>query len=214
DIKLNQLICSYLKNNGYDAKGVHDARNAYDLIYTLQYKLIITDIMLPGTDGFELAETVRNMSQTVPILIITARGDFTSKEKGFRLGIDDYMVKPFIMDELILRVSALLRRANIVNEKKLAVGSLVMDADAISVKLNGINVRVTVREFNILFKFLSYPNKTFSRQQLMDEFWDIESDTCLRAVDVYINRLRGKFSGCGDFKIETIQGLGYKAVLL
>lgn len=169
--------------------------------------------MMPEIDGFEFAETVRLINKTIPILLITARDDISSKQKGFRAGIDDYMVKPVNMDELVLRVSALLRRANIAHEKKLSVGSLMMDANDMTATVNGKEISVTVREFNILYKMLSYPKHTFSRAQLMDEFWGIDSETSLRAVDVYIVKLRDKFSCCEDFKIMTVYGLGYKAVL-
>ena len=213
DIKLNQLVCTYLTDNGYVAKGCLNPQIAYDLMYNDLYDLIISDIMMPKIDGFEFAETVRNINKTIPILFMTARDDLASKQKGFRAGIDDYMVKPIDMDELILRVGALLRRANITSEKRMTAGSLVMDADAMTATVNGEDIPVTVREFNILYKLLSYPNHTFSRAQLMDEFWGIDSETSLRAVDVYITKLRDKFSCCEDFKIITVHGLGYKAVL-
>ncbi|WP_258436984.1 response regulator transcription factor [Heyndrickxia coagulans] len=213
DKKLNQIVCTYLNDNGYNATGCINSREAYDLMYNRLYDLIISDIMMPEIDGFEFAETVRNINQTVPILFMTARDDITSKRKGFRIGIDDYMVKPIDMDELIMRVGALLRRANIANEKKLEVGSLVMNADEMTATVDGEEIPVTVREFNILYKLLSYPKHTFSRAQLMDEFWGVDSNTSLRAVDVYITKLRDKFSCCSDFKIVTVHGLGYKAVL-
>ena len=213
DIKLNQLVCTYLNDNGYAAKGCLNPQIAYDLMYNDLYDLIISDIMMPKIDGFEFAETVRSINKTIPILFMTARDDLASKQKGFRAGIDDYMVKPIDMDELILRVGALLRRANITSEKRMTAGSLVMDADAMTATVNGEDIPVTVREFNILYKLLSYPNHTFSRAQLMDEFWGIDSETSLRAVDVYITKLRDKFSCCEDFKIITVHGLGYKAVL-
>jgi len=213
DTRLNQAVCSYLKGSGYAAKGCLNPREAYDLMYGSLYDLIISDIMMPGIDGFEFAETVRSLNKAIPILFMTARDDIASKQKGFRAGIDDYMVKPIDLDELLLRVGALLRRANIMDEKKMTVGGLTLDADALSATAGGEEIPVTVREFNILFKLLSYPNKTFSRAQLMDEFWDVDSNTSLRAVDVYINRLRDKFSDCGGFQIVTVHGLGYKAVL-
>ncbi len=212
DIKLNQLVCTYLNDNGYTAGGCLNPREAYDLMYNHLYDLIISDIMMPEIDGFEFAEAVRDVNKTIPILFITARDDISSKQRGFRVGIDDYMVKPIDMDELVLRVGALLRRANIASEKRLTMGSLVLDADATAATVNGEEIPVTVREFNILYKLLSYPKRTFSRAQLMDEFWGIESETSLRAVDVYITKLRDKFSCCEDFKIVTVHGLGYKAV--
>lgn len=213
DLKLNRIVCTFLNDSGYNVKGCLNPREAYDLMYNSVYDLIISDIMMPDIDGFEFAETVRDLNKTIPILFMTARDDFASKQKGFRIGIDDYMVKPVNMDELVLRVGALLRRANIATEKKLIIGGLVLDADATIATINDEEIPVTVREFNILYKMLSYPKKTFSRQQLMDEFWDIDSETALRAVDVYIAKLREKFSTCNDFKIVTVHGLGYKSVI-
>ena len=214
DAQLNRIVCTYLNDHGYTAKGCLNAHDAYDTMYNALFDLIISDIMMPDIDGYEFAESVRNINKTIPILFMTARDDITSKQKGFRAGIDDYMVKPIDLDELILRIEALLRRANIMQSKALTVGNLTMDADAMTATIDDEETPMTVREFNILFKLLSYPNKTFSRSQLMDEFWGVESDASLRAVDVYINKLRDKFSECGGFKIVTVHGLGYKAVLL
>ena len=182
-------------------------------MYNNLYELIISDIMMPEIDGFAFAETVRRVNKHVPILFMSAKDDLPSKQKGFQLGIDDYMVKPIELDELLLRVRALLRRANIEMERKLVVGNLELDADGLTAAIDGKEVPVTTREFNILYKLLSYPKKTFSRAQLMDEFWGIESNTSLRAVDVYVTKLRDKFSACSGFKIVTVRGLGYKAVL-
>jgi len=213
DVKLNQIVCAYLADNGYIVKGCLNPNEAYDIMYNQLYDLIISDIMMPEVDGFEFAETVRAINKNIPILFMTARDDISSKQKGFRAGIDDYMVKPVNLDELLLRVSALLRRANIMAEKRLTVGNLILDADAMTANIGNEETPVTVREFNILFKLLSYPKKTFSRAQLMDEFWNMESETSLRAVDVYITKLRDKFSECDGFSIVTVHGLGYKAVL-
>ena len=177
------------------------------------YDLIISDIMMPEVDGFEFAENVRKVNRHIPILFMSARDDLPAKQKGFRIGIDDYMVKPVELAELEMRVRALLRRANIETERKLTVGNLVMDADAMTAMIDNEEIAVTTREFNILYKLLSYPNKTFSRAQLMDEFWGVETDTSLRAVDVYITKLRDKFSDCDGFEIKTVRGLGYKVVL-
>ena len=211
--KLNQFVCKYLNDSGFAAKGCLRASEAYDLMYNNLYDLIISDIMMPETDGFEFAETVRQVNKHIPILFMSAKDDLPSKQKAFRIGIDDYMVKPLELDELLLRVRALLRRANIEMDRKIDVGDLVLDADAMSAVVSGEEIPVTTREFNILYKLLSYPNKTFSRSQLMDEFWGIESETTLRAVDVYVTKLRDKFSACTGFKIVTVRGLGYKAVL-
>ena len=213
DARLNRTVCTYLNDSGFQAKGCLDATSAYDELYNSLYDLIISDIMMPGIDGFEFAENVRRVNRHIPILFMSARDDLPSKQRGFQLGIDDYMVKPIELDELLLRVRALLRRANIETERKVTVGNLVLDADAVSATVGGEEVPVTTREFNILYKLLSYPNKTFSRAQLMDEVWGIETETSLRAVDVYITKLRDKFSGCDGFAIKTVRGLGYKAVL-
>ena len=213
DARLNQAVCTYLNDSGLAAKGCLSADSAYEEMYNNLYQLIVSDIMLPGVDGFEFAETVRRVNKTIPILFMSARDDLPAKRRGFQLGIDDYMVKPIELDELLLRVRALLRRANIEMERRLEVGNLVLDADAVTAAVEGQEVPVTTREFNILYKLLSYPNKTFTRAQLMDEFWGVESETSLRAVDVYITKLRDKFSRCDGFEIKTVRGLGYKAVL-
>ena len=213
DEKLNRIVCTYLNDSGFQAKGCLGAQEAYDEMYNQLYDLIISDIMMPGIDGFEFARTVRKVNQRIPILFMSARDDLPSKQKGFQLGIDDYMVKPVDLDELVLRVRALLRRANIEMERKITVGNLVLDADGMSAEVDGEEISLTNREFNIIFKLLSYPKKTFSRAQLMDEFWDIDSDTSLRAVDVYMTKLRNKLSGCDGFRIVTVRGLGYKSVL-
>ncbi|MGM9596283.1 MAG: response regulator transcription factor [Eubacteriales bacterium] len=214
DAKLNQVVCTYLNDSGFNAKGCLNANDAYEEMYNNLYELIISDIMMPEIDGFEFAKTVRQVNRHIPILFMSAKDDLQSKQKGFRLGIDDYMVKPIELDELLLRVRALLRRANIEMERKLTVGNLELDADAMSATVNGEEIPVTTREFNILYKLLSYPKKTFSRAQLMDEFWGVGSETSLRAVDVYITKLRDKFSACDGFEIRTVRGLGYKAVLI
>ena len=213
DAKLNQLVCTYLSDSGFNAKGCLRAAEAYDLMYNNLYDLIISDIMMPEIDGFEFAETVRIVNKHVPILFMSAKDDLPSKQKGFRLGIDDYMVKPLELDELLLRVRALLRRANIEMDRRIKAGSLELDADAMTAAVGGVEIPVTTREFNILYKLLSYPNKTFSRSQLMDEFWGLDSETTLRAVDVYVTKLRDKFSACDGFGIVTVRGLGYKGVL-
>ena len=213
DARLNQMVCTFLNDSGFQAKGCLNAGAAYDELYNNLYELIISDIMMPDVDGFEFAETIRKVNKHIPILFMSAKDDLPSKQKGFLLGIDDYMVKPIQLDELLLRVRALLRRANIEMDRKLKVGNLELDADAMSAVISGEEISVTTREFNIIYKLLSYPNKTFSRTQLMDEFWGIESETSLRAVDVYITKLRDKFSACDGFTIKTVRGLGYKAVL-
>ena len=213
DERLNHIVCTYLRDSGFEAKGCLNAEDAYEEMYGQLYELIISDIMMPGIDGFEFARTVRKVNQRIPILFMSARDDLPSKQKGFQLGIDDYMVKPVDLDELVLRVRALLRRANIEMERRITVGNLTLDADGMSAEVDGEETPLTTREFNIIYKLLSYPKKTFSRAHLMDEFWDVDSDTSPRAVDVYMTKLRNKLSGCDGFKIVTVRGLGYKAVL-
>lgn len=213
DAVLNKSVCTYLNDSGFSAKGFLNANDAYDAMSGGLFDLIISDIMMPGIDGFEFAETVRSINQRIPILFMSARDDLPAKQKGFRLGIDDYMVKPVDFEELLLRVRALLRRANIEMEKKLTVGNLTLDGDGMTAEVNGEEVPVTPREFNILFKLLSYPKKIFSRAQLMDEFWEVDTDASLRSVDVYVTKLRDKFSQCDGFEIKTVRGVGYKAVL-
>lgn len=213
DAELNKIVCTYLNDSGFQARGCLNANDAYDEMYNNMYELIISDIMMPKIDGFEFARTVRQVNRTIPILFMSAKDDLSSKQKGFQLGIDDYMVKPIELDELLLRVRALLRRANIEMARKLTIGNLVLDADAMSACIGEEETAVTTREFHILYKLLSYPQKTFSRAQLMDEFWSIDTDTSLRAVDVYVTKLRDKFSRCDGFEIVTVRGIGYKAVL-
>ena len=213
DERLNHIVCTYLRDSGFEAKGCLNAEDAYEEMYGQLYELIISDIMMPGIDGFEFARTVRKVNQRIPILFMSARDDLPSKQKGFQLGIDDYMVKPVDLDELVLRVRALLRRANIEMERRITARNLTLDADGMSAEVDGEEILLTTREFNIIYKLLSYPKKTFSRAQLMDEFWDVDSDTSPRAVDVYMTKLRNKLSGCDGFKIVTVRGLGYKAVL-
>ncbi len=213
DRDLNRSVCAFLNQSGYEASGCLSAPEAYDALYGTAFDLIVSDIMMPGIDGFEFARTVRELDTNIPILFMTARDDFASKQRGYRAGIDDYMVKPIDLDELLLRIGALLRRAGIAGSRRLEVGGLVLDADGRTACLDGTEIPLTHREFNLLYKLLSYPQKAFTRTQLMDEFWDVDSSATLRAVDVYMTKLRDKFSGCGAFEIVTVRGLGYKAVL-
>lgn len=213
DKELNKTVCSFLSRSGYEAVGCNDAVTAYNALYDNMFDIIISDIMMPGTDGFEFARNVRALDKDIPILFMTARDDISSKQRGFRIGADDYMVKPIDFDELILRIEALLRRAKIASGKKLEIGSFKMDADEHTAYLNGEEISLTNREFSILYKLLSYPKKAFTRTQLMDEFWDADTDTAPRAVDVYMTKLRQKLADCEDFEIKTVHGLGYKAVL-
>jgi len=213
DRDLNRTVCAFLNHSGYKATGCLSANEAYDAMYAAVFDLIVSDIMMPEINGFEFAKTVRYLNENIPILFMTARDDFASKQQGYRIGVDDYMVKPIDLDELLLRIGALLRRAKIASSRKLEVGSFTMDVDEHIALLAGEEISLTNREFNILYKLLSYPKKTFTRQQLMDEFWDADTETAPRAVDVYMTKLRSKLSACEDFEIKTVHGLGYKAVV-
>lgn len=213
DKELNHTVCAFLNQSGYDSTGCLNAESAYDAMYENVFDLIVSDIMMPRIDGFEFAETIRSINSEIPILFMTARDDIGSKQRGFRAGIDDYMVKPIDLDELFLRIGALLRRAKIASFRKLEIGSFSMDADEHTAYLGETEIPMTIREFNILYKLLSYPKKTFTRTQLMEEFWDADTETAPRAVDVYMTKLRSKLADCNDFEIVTVHGLGYKAVI-
>lgn len=213
DKELNRTVCAFLNNSGYEATGCLNANEAYDALYEKTFDLIVSDIMMPGVDGFEFARNIRDTNVDIPILFMTARDDIASKQRGFRIGVDDYMVKPIDLDELFLRIGALLRRAKIASSRKIEIGNFVMDADEHTAYLGDGEINLTNREFSILYKLLSYPKKTFTRTQLMDEFWDADTETAPRAVDVYMTKLRSKLADCEDFEIKTVHGLGYKAVL-
>lgn len=213
DRNFNDLIATILRQNGYTVQGAENPPAAYDLLQSEQFDLVLSDIMMPQVDGYQFAQELRRTDPSIPILFITARDDIASKEKGFNSGIDDYMVKPINFNELLLRIKALLRRAKITADNLLIVGNLTLNNEAITAQVNHQTVDVTVREFQILYKLLSYPDHAFSRAELINEFWDLSSDTSMRAVDVYITKLREKFKAADGFTIKTIHGLGYKAVL-
>lgn len=213
DRDLNRSVCAFLNQSGYQATGCLGAEEAYDAMYNTVFDLIVSDIMMPGIDGFEFVKTVRTLNENIPILFMTARDDFAAKQRGYRIGVDDYMVKPIDLDELFLRIGALLRRAKIAASRKLTVGSFTMDADEHTAYLHDREISLTNREFSLLYKLLSYPKKTFTRSQLMDEFWDADTASGPRTVDVYMTKLRSKLSECADFEIVTVHGLGYKAVI-
>ncbi|PST46046.1 DNA-binding response regulator [Bifidobacterium callitrichos] len=210
--ELNDIMCMYLRDAGYTVFGCLNANEAYAAMRGRIIDLVVSDIMMPGVDGFEFAEKLRRMDEHLPIIFVTARDDMAAKQHGFRAGVDDYMVKPIELDELVLRVEALLHRAGIEESRSLKVGGLVLNADEMYAEVDGTPVELTVREFNILYKMLSYPRQVFSRGQLMDEFWGQDTDNDLRVTDVYIARLRGKFADCPYFRIVTVRGLGYKAM--
>ena len=212
DRDLNRSVCSFLNNSGYEAVGCLDAESAYDEMYKTTFDCIVSDIMMPRIDGFEFAKTVRSLNADIPILFMTARDDFASKQRGFRIGIDDYMTKPVDLDEMFLRIGALLRRSKIASSRRLEIGHFVMDADERAAHWNGEEIPLTAREFDLLYKLLSYPGKIFTRIQLMDEIWGVDCDTGWETVTVHIGRLRKRFEGYAEFEIENIRGLGYKAV--
>lgn len=211
--EINRSVCSFLNQNGYEAVGCLGADEAYDEMYKTSFDLIVSDVMMPKTDGFEFAKTVRSLNNDIPILFMTARDDFASKQRGFRLGIDDYMTKPIDLDELLLRIGAILRRSKIASSRRIEIGDFVMDVDERSASVGGNEIQLTAREFDLLYKLLSYPKKTFTRTQLMDEFWDADTQSGTRTVDVYMTKLRAKLSETDAFEIQTVHGLGYKAVI-
>ncbi len=213
DSELNSSVCSFLNQSGYEATGCLNAADAYDAMYEKVFDLIVSDIMMPGIDGFEFVKNVRSLNENIPILFMTARDDLAAKQRGYRVGIDDYMVKPIDLDELFLRIGALLRRAKIASSRKLTVGNFTMDMDEHTACLDDEEIPLTTKEFNLLYKLLSYPKKTFTRTQLMDEFWDADTASGPRTVDVYMTKLRSKLSDCDAFEIVTVHGLGYKAVI-
>ena len=210
DKAMNGLVSTCLRENGYEVKSCFDGVEALE---ESAYALIVSDVMMPRMDGFALAESIRMTDKQTPILFMTAKDDKTSKLYGYKLGIDDYVTKPFDIDVLMLKIAALLRRAGIEAKKEIRVGDFVMNAEEHSATLAGEEIPLTVREFDLLFKLLSYPKKTFTRSALMEEFWDYDSSATSRTVDVYMAKLREKTAACEGFEILTVHGLGYKAVL-
>ena len=213
DTAMNKLICSMLAEKGYEPLPCFDGAQAISAYENQPVDMVITDVMMPKADGYELAQEVRRQDRHIPILFMTALDDKISQQRGFRSGADDYVTKPFDADILLLRVEALLRRANIERSRELTAGNLRMNKDEHSAYLNGEELPLTVREFDLLFKLLSFPKRTFTRAQLMDEFWDYDSSATSRTVDVYMSKLREKTAACDGFEILTVHGLGYKAVL-
>ena len=212
DLKLSNIYSTILKINKYNPFVANDGQAALDILDKEYIDLIITDIMMPTMDGYELTQTLREHGYNMPILMITARESFRDKQKGFQLGTDDYMVKPINFDEMILRIGALLRRANIATERKINSGGTLLDLDSLTVIQGDQVILLPLKEFNLLYKLISYPNKIFTRQQLMDEIWGMDSESDERTVDVHINHLRERFKNCNDFEIITVRGLGYKVV--
>ncbi len=210
DNELRQLFSHVLIKNGYSVVGVPNGQKALAAMETSYYDLIISDIMMPVMDGYELVRTIRASGYNTPVLMITARDAFDDMREGFVSGTDDYMVKPVNVNELLLRVGALLRRAQIINERRLVVGDTVMECDSLTVTTNGQSMVLPQKEFMLLYKMASYPGRIFTRQQLMDDIWGYESETNTHTVDVHIGRLRDRFKDNQDFRIVTMRGLGYK----
>lgn len=209
---MRELFCTVLTDSGYRCVPARDGSEALDATEREYIDLIIADIMMPNMDGYELTRILRESGSDIPILIVTAKDQFDDMQRGFRAGGDDYMIKPINVKELVLRVEALLRRARISSEKRIVVGSTVLNYDALTVTVHGEETILPQKEFYLLYKLLSYPNKIFTRPQLMDEIWGMFSETDERTVNTHINRLRERFSDCEDFEIITVRGLGYKAV--
>ena len=210
---LRKLMITYLKRNNYEVLEAEDGKVALDIIDKNHVDLIISDIMMPNIDGYELTKELRQANFLVPILIVTAKDTIDDKRQGFLLGVDDYMVKPIDMDEMILRVGVLLRRANIVNQRKLKINDVLLSYDEYTLAKGKDVFQLPQKEFQLLYKLLSYPNTIFTRQELIDEIWGLESDSEQRTVDVHIKRLREKFDKFEEFEILTIRGIGYKAII-
>ena len=213
DKDLNRFVSSSLKNNGYEITSCFDGEQALDMTERVKYDLVLTDIMMPKMDGYELTKNIRSFDKDIPIIFMTAKDDKPSKMFSYSIGIDDYVTKPFDMDVLLLKINAILRRAKIETEKQIKIGNFTMNTEEHTASVDGEEIPLTVREFDILFKLLSYPKKTFTRSALMEEFWDYDSSATSRTVDVYMAKIREKTSGCDSFEILTVHGLGYKAVL-
>ena len=210
DENLNKLMCEKLKNEAYQVFSAFDGEEALEVLDQKHVDLIISDIMMPNMNGYELTKQLRDASFTLPILMITAKDQMEDMEKGFKAGTDDYMVKPINLKEMLLRVKALLRRAQIANDHKLLVGNVILDYDALTVKMKEEIQELPPKEFYLLFKLLSYPNKIFTRQELMDEIWGMNTDIDDRTVDSHIKKLRRRYENLDDFEIITVRGLGYK----
>lgn len=213
DRDLNAYVSVSLSNYGYEVKSCFDGQQALEEWEKTKYDLLLTDIMMPRLDGFSLTQKLRGRGDQTPVIFMSAKDDKPSKMLGYNLGIDDYVTKPFDIDELIMKINAVLRRASIDSKKELTIGNFCMNLDERSASVDGKEISLTVREFDLLFKMLSYPKKTFTRSALMDEFWDYDSSATSRTVDVYMAKLREKTATCTGFEIVTVHGLGYKAVL-
>ena len=214
DRELRQLFGHVLAKNGYTVKGVGNGQEALDALDEEYYDLIISDIMMPVMDGYELVRSLREAGSSLPVLMITAKDAFDDMRLGFLSGTDDYMVKPVNVNEMVLRVQALLRRAQMINERRQTIGGTVMECDSLTVTAGGESMVLPQKEFMLLYKMASYPGRIFTRQQLMDDIWGYESESDTHTVDVHIGRLRERFRSNPDFRIVTMRGVGYKVVKL
>ena len=212
DEKLSKLFYTVLSKQGFNVHIASNGVEGFDILENNHIDLIISDIMMPQMNGYDFTENVRKINEEIPILMITAKDDFNSKQKSFLIGIDDYMVKPIDVNEMILRVHALLRRSKIAHDKKQVIGDTVLEYDSLSVTRDNETIVLAQKEFYLLYKLLSYPNKVFTRNQLMDEICGVDSPSDLQTIDVHINRLRRRFENNPDFKIITVRGLGYKVI--
>ncbi len=212
DAALSQLFSRVLVRSGYLPFTAADGQEALDILEREYIDLIISDIMMPRMDGYTLVRQLRDAGNTLPVLMITAKDGFSDMQQGFLSGTDDYMVKPVNVNEMVLRVGALLRRAQMINERRQTIGSTVLEYDSMTVYQGGAGTVLPQKEFQLLYKLASYPGRIFTRQQLMDDIWGVESETEARTVDVHINRLRDRFRDNPDFELVTVRGLGYKAV--
>lgn len=208
---LNEMISTKLKLENYSVYSAFDGEDGLNILEHEHIDLIISDIMMPGIDGYELTKSLRDINSTIPILMISAKNQIEDMEKGFMAGTDDYMIKPINMQEMMLRVKALLRRSQIANERKLKIGSTILDYDALTITIKDNIYDMPPKEFYLIFKLLSSPNKIFTRMELMDEIWGMDIDIDDRTIDSHIKKLRRKFESCSDFEIITVRGLGYKA---
>lgn len=213
DKNLKKLMVTYLKRNNYTVFEANNGLQALDIIDKQYIDLVISDVMMPEMDGFELLNELRTSNYEIPIMLITAKGDISDKKQGFILGADDYMVKPVDMEEMILRVSVLLKRVKSANTRKIVIGDLVIDYDQLSVTKHGKVYNLAQKEFYLLYKLISTPNTIFSRQELIEEIWGLESESEYRTVDVHIKRLREKLSDLNEFEIVTVRGAGYKVII-
>ena len=214
DRELRQLFSHVLNRHGYTVTGVSTGQEALDAMDADFYDMIISDIMMPVMDGYELVRQLRDVGNTTPVLMITAKDAFDDMRLGFQSGVDDYMVKPINVNEMVLRVQALLRRAQMINDRRQTIGDTVMECDSLTVTTAGESMILPQKEFMLLYKMAAYPGKIFTRQQLMDEIWGYDSESDTHTVDVHIGRLRDRFRDNKDFKIVTIRGVGYKVVKL